>query len=723
MLNIKFDYTYDSEGFFNSPDRRAVLSYAAQLWSEVIEDDFEKIPAGSAFEIRHPSQSDQTLEITLNDDIDDLLIYVGAREISGSTLGLGGPSGYSLMGDKFTLRISDDFRNNGATENFEPWAGVLTFDSTATWNFSLDAPQPGKSDLLTVALHEIGHVLGIGTASTFDTFVQNRTFTGSNVVNLNGGVALPLHEDDAHVEDGYGDNDVLMDPTTSVGDRVLISDIDKAILADLGYSVSGFINNSSTFSLVSDAGESVSCTLLDDYLSALAGNDVVFAKAGNDEIYGDAGNDEIQGGTGNDCIDGGLGDDLLFGEEGADKIFGGSGTDQIQGGADNDILFGGEGNDNIWGGDGDDIIVSASGTDNIYTDVGHDKLYVFCDGNETWLYDFDIGEDSLHVVGSGIASAEDFLLTEITEYSNFWTFALPGQTTLRIQKLNETDDLASAQIVLESTEGATGYIPQVILGANTSDLISGGASVDTLYAGEGADSVLAGAGSDTVELGSTSTYHSGYYAHNVLTGSRISIHQKTKYSSVIDGEEDADTILLMDRPNGDAFFLHDAYSDLHASVSTTADGKGIQTAARVINVETIFAGSGDDIIDLTSDTFDMGGTNITLKGEAGDDVLWAAEGDDILEGGLGNDILFGGDGNDTLTGGDGADVFEFSHSAASQSDTISDYTSGDALKFYLGDGGSQLAETDYQSGILTWGDMTIALNSSLGWDDLTILYA
>jgi len=247
--------------------------------------------------------------------------------------------------------------------------------------------------------------------------------------------------------------------------------------------------------------------------------------------------------------------------------------------------------------------------------------------------------------------------------------------------------------------------------------------VDTLYAGEGADSVLAGAGSDTVELGSTSTYHSGYYAHNVSTGSRISIHQKTKYSSVIDGEEDADTILLMDRPNGDAFFLHDAYSDLHASVSTTADGKGIQTAARVINVETIFAGSGDDIIDLTSDTFDMDGTNITLKGEAGDDVLWAAEGDDILEGGLGNDILFGGDGNDTLTGGDGADVFEFSHSAASQSDTISDYTSGDALKFYLGDGGSQLAETDYQSGILTWGDMTIALNSSLGWDDLTILYA
>jgi len=185
---------------------------------------------------------------------------------------------------------------------------------------------------------------------------------------------------------------------------------------------------------------------------------------------------------------------------------------------------------------------------------------------------------------------------------------------------------------------------------------------------------------------------------------------------------------LMDSSNGDAFFLHDAYSDLHESVSATSDDKGMQTAARVISVETILAGDGDDIIDLTSDTFDMGGTNITLKGEAGDDVLWAAEGNDTLDGGSGDDTLFGGYGNDILTGGDGADVFEFVNSTAAQADTITDYTSDDTLKFYLGDGDNQITQADYQNGILTWGNLTIAFEDRIGTgsdndiNDLSIVY-
>ena len=264
-------------------------------------------------------------------------------------------------------------------------------------------------------------------------------------------------------------------------------------------------------------------------------------------------------------------------------------------------------------------------------------------------------------------------------------------------------------------------LPQVILGSDTDDLISGDVSSDHLYAGEGADFVSAGAGDDTIELWSSSVYQSRSYAHNVTTGARLSVNKKTKYSTVIDGEADADTIVLMDSLNGDAFFLHDAYSNLHQSVTTIVDDKGMQTAVRVINIETIFAGSGDDIIDLTSDTFDMGGTNITLKGEAGDDVLWAAEGNDTLEGGAGNDTLFGGDGNDTLTGGSGADVFEFAYYNTSQSDTITDYTSDDILKFYLSDGDSQITEADYQSGTLSWGNMTITLDNSLNWEDLNIV--
>jgi len=58
----------------------------------------------------------------------------------------------------------------------------------------------------------------------------------------------------------------------------------------------------------------------------------------------------------------------------------------------------------------------------------------------------------------------------------------------------------------------------------------------------------------------------------------------------------------------------------------------------------------------------------------------------------------------------------------SQTDTITDYTSDDTLKFYLGDGDSQITQADSQNGILTWGNLTIALDSSIAWDELSFIY-
>ena len=33
-----------------------------------------------------------------------------------------------MVGDEFYLRVADNFRGKGPSKNFEPWAGVLTFD-------------------------------------------------------------------------------------------------------------------------------------------------------------------------------------------------------------------------------------------------------------------------------------------------------------------------------------------------------------------------------------------------------------------------------------------------------------------------------------------------------------------------------------------------------------------------------------------------------------------
>ena len=170
--------------------------------------------------------------------------------------------------------------------------------------------------------------------------------------------------------------------------------------------------------------------------------------------------------------------------------------------------------------------------------------------------------------------------------------------------------------------------------------------------------------------------------------------------------------------------LSDKTNLRHSSLRAVDDGLGRTTVARALNLETIKAGDGNDIIDLTSPTFDMGGIALTLEGEAGEDILWAAEGDDTLNGGAGNDVLFGGEGNDTLTGGAGVDIFEFVSSGTKQTDTIQDYTSEDKLKFYLKQGESELTDINIFNGDLVWGNVTIDFAgvavASLG--DLNLVY-
>ena len=236
--------------------------------------------------------------------------------------------------------------------------------------------------------------------------------------------------------------------------------------------------------------------------------------------------------------------------------------------------------------------------------------------------------------------------------------------------------------------------------------------------------VQAEAGNDTITLQSSGTWSSSYRAWNVETNDRQALDGKTKYSTVIDAGDDADTLILSDSSTGDAFFLHDSYSGLHNSLTAVDDGLGRTTVARALNLETIKAGEGNDIIDLTSPTFDMGGIALTLEGEAGNDTLWAAEGNDTLNGGAGNDVLFGGEGNDALIGGTGADVFEFVSSTNTQTYTIGDYSSDDKLKFYLASGQSELDQSNISNGDLVWNNLTIDLSGTdvTSLDQLNIVY-
>jgi len=255
-----------------------------------------------------------------------------------------------------------------------------------------------------------------------------------------------------------------------------------------------------------------------------------------------------------------------------------------------------------------------------------------------------------------------------------------------------------------------------IVGSSKWDVIHGGRGDDHITAGGGADYLSGGEGNDTFQLSVDGVWSAGLLAGNIGLGSDIGTKQvvvlegMNQFLDVVMSNGDAsdiiDTVLLTG--GNDAFFLHDALSTSSPATSTVD--------ARIAGIEVIKAGAGNDLIDLTSPDYSLATLDMQLYGEAGNDLIWAAQGDDTLDGGAGDDVLFGSSGNDTLTGGAGADVFEFT--ATSGSDVITDYdvSAGDIIKFYCSQANMSAGVTTVQaSNFLTFqvdtgADVTVAID-------------
>ncbi len=245
----------------------------------------------------------------------------------------------------------------------------------------------------------------------------------------------------------------------------------------------------------------------------------------------------------------------------------------------------------------------------------------------------------------------------------------------------------------------------VVWGSTSNDKILLREGNETAHTLGGNDLVQGGSGNDSITLTADSIWGSGYSARNVSNDSsfgtreKISIEGLNKFSDVIDGGDDVDTLILTS--GNDAFFIDDVYAEHHSSLTLSTFTQGIYSTARVIDLETINAGEGNDIVDLTSWNFVLTDA-VTINGEAGNDNLWASNGDDTIDGGAGNDTLFGGAGSDTLTGGAGADTFQFTATAAS--DVITDFAvSEDSIElYYRAEDEHTNADLSLSNGVLTW---------------------
>ncbi|MCF6215820.1 MAG: tandem-95 repeat protein [Emcibacter sp.] len=241
-------------------------------------------------------------------------------------------------------------------------------------------------------------------------------------------------------------------------------------------------------------------------------------------------------------------------------------------------------------------------------------------------------------------------------------FAIDGVTgvvTVADGAVVDHETAANHNIIIQASDGTDTstqtFTIDVIdamdaVGTAGNDFIVGGDGDDELAGGLGADLIEGGLGNDTLNYNADDTWSGKYAALNVETGERVSLRDDNRSSDVFDGGEGYDTLQGTD--GNDALFLDDSYSGF-------VDG----AQARIQNIEEIDMGAGDDIVDMTSNsyTYDQG---VIVKGGEGNDTLWTSTGDDTLIGGTGNDSMFGGEGsdifvfgadegNDTVDGGSG----------------------------------------------------------------------
>jgi len=262
-LTIKIDYTYDTSNFFNTQAKRSAIENAAKFYGDLIRDNLLRIdPAdfpGASWSANslHPGTGASLSISNLVVPEDTIIVYVGSRNLSGNTLAAGGPGGFNASG--FTPWV-DRIRgrgNAGATglagsqSDHAPWGGSITFDADSTWNFSQTQNHAGF-EFINVALHELGHVLGIGTANSWFNKISGSVFTGAAATRSNG-IAPPLQAGGGHfrgstlasqVFGSFGRNHGLIRPVLMLASSIdegsnfdVASDLDLAALIDCGWEI------------------------------------------------------------------------------------------------------------------------------------------------------------------------------------------------------------------------------------------------------------------------------------------------------------------------------------------------------------------------------------------------------------------------------------------------------------------------------------------------------
>lgn len=257
-VTVQFDYQYDTNLFFDAgTDARDRLEDAGAFFESVLDDDLDAITPGGGnswnARISNPTSGGPEFNIpNLVVPADTIIIYVGARNLGSGTLGEAGPGGFNATGSPawfdtlFERGEGTGTTTGGSATDFAPWGGALSMNSTTNWDYSVDDSTIGVGEhhFYSVLIHEIAHVLGVGTSDSWDADVTAGQFTGAASVAEFGG-NVPLDNPPGHWAEGttsviVGTNiaqETSMDPTIAQNTTKYWTELDNAALTDIGWEV------------------------------------------------------------------------------------------------------------------------------------------------------------------------------------------------------------------------------------------------------------------------------------------------------------------------------------------------------------------------------------------------------------------------------------------------------------------------------------------------------
>ena len=406
--------------------------------------------------------------------------------------------------------------------------------------------------------------------------------------------------------------------------------------------------------------------------------------------------------TGNELAQALLGNDAansLVGMGGDDQLFGAAGNDTLIGGSGNDFLVGGAGNDSLLGGIGDDAFAFAMGS----AGGGYNLLMqpmnpAFTGGSDTM--EGGDGTDFLFI--SGRADQYKF---ELNSLAGDIKVTAPNGEIAIISGIEFVIENVSVQTIADVMRNEPVLIPvaSLLSGSANDDVLrpamfdsvtgsgvfmDGLAGNDTILGGEFSDTLLGGAGNDRLEGRSFSANpnQSGAVADSLDGGDGSDLLIGGDGKDILNGGAGNDTMI---GGFGRDRYIVDSTNDVIVEVlepneNNWAPGQDGDSAIISANwasgvatrVETLVAAGAiasgflkmstpmaEADISITGNAFDEmivgSGLANSLAGGGGNDSLFGSAGNDTLDGGAGNDLLVGGVGNDSLDGGAGDDFFLF----------------------------------------------------------------